>query len=98
MCETDYPHSDSTWPDCIDVVQATLIKDLPPRRQYKLLRGNAERLYRFTPAEPPVLACLTPTDRVVDRESAWERHVRRVRAGHVRPGRRGQGGRDRPAG
>ena len=25
-------------------------------RQYKLLRGNAERLYRFTPAEPPVLA------------------------------------------
>ena len=24
--------------------------------QYKLLRGNAERLYRFTPAEPPVLA------------------------------------------
>ena len=26
----------------------------PPRSQYKLLRGNAERLYRFTPAEPPV--------------------------------------------
>ena len=22
MCETDYPHSDSTWPDCIGVVQA----------------------------------------------------------------------------
>ena len=20
MCETDYPHSDSTWPDCIEVV------------------------------------------------------------------------------
>ena len=28
--------------------------------QYKILRGNAERLYRFTPAEPPVLGpCLT---------------------------------------
>ena len=22
MCETDYPHSDSTWPDCIGVVKA----------------------------------------------------------------------------
>jgi hypothetical protein len=32
------------------------MKDLAPEVQYKLLRGNAERLYRFTPAEPPVLA------------------------------------------
>ena len=32
------------------------MKDLPENVQYKLLRGNAERLYRFTPAEPPVLA------------------------------------------
>jgi hypothetical protein len=28
---------------------------LPPETQYKILRGNAERLYRFTPAQPPVL-------------------------------------------
>jgi predicted TIM-barrel fold metal-dependent hydrolase len=55
MCETDYPHSDSTWPDCISVARNTM-KDLPENVQYKLLRGNAERLYRFTPAEPPVLA------------------------------------------
>jgi len=55
MCETDYPHSDSTWPNCIDVARDTM-KDLPERVQYKLLRGNAERLYRFTPAEPPVVA------------------------------------------
>ena len=55
MCETDYPHSDSTWPNCIDVARNTM-KDLPERIQYKLLRGNAERLYRFTPAEPPVVA------------------------------------------
>jgi predicted TIM-barrel fold metal-dependent hydrolase len=55
MCETDYPHSDSTWPNCIDVARDTM-KDLPEDVQYKLLRGNAERLYRFTPAEPPVLA------------------------------------------
>lgn len=55
MCETDYPHSDSTWPNCIEVARSTM-KDLPENVQYKLLRGNAERLYRFTPAEPPVLA------------------------------------------
>jgi predicted TIM-barrel fold metal-dependent hydrolase len=51
MCETDYPHTDSTWPNCIEVVQKQ-IGHLPPATQYKILRGNAERLYRFTPAEP----------------------------------------------
>jgi predicted TIM-barrel fold metal-dependent hydrolase len=55
MCETDYPHSDSTWPDCIEVVKKQ-IAHLEPEVQYKLLRGNAERLYRFTPADPPVRA------------------------------------------
>lgn len=55
MCETDYPHSDSTWPDCIEVVR-NRIGHLPEDVQYKLLRGNAERLYRFTPAQPPVPA------------------------------------------
>jgi predicted TIM-barrel fold metal-dependent hydrolase len=55
MCETDYPHSDSTWPHCIETVQK-LITHLSPEVQYKILRGNAERLYRFTPAQPPVLA------------------------------------------
>ncbi|MGP0030333.1 MAG: amidohydrolase family protein [Acidimicrobiales bacterium] len=53
MCETDYPHSDSTWPNCITAVKK-VIGHLPPETQYKLLRGNAERLYRFTPADPPV--------------------------------------------
>ncbi|ONH25667.1 amidohydrolase family protein [Pseudofrankia asymbiotica] len=55
MCETDYPHSDSTWPNCIQTVK-NVIGHLPEETQYKLLRGNAERLYRFTAAEPPVLA------------------------------------------
>jgi predicted TIM-barrel fold metal-dependent hydrolase len=54
MCETDYPHTDSTWPNCINVVKKQ-IDHLTPEVQYKLLRGNAERLYRFTPAAPPVL-------------------------------------------
>lgn len=53
MCETDYPHSDSTWPDCIGTVRRQ-IEHLDPAVQYKILRGNAERLYRFTPAQPPV--------------------------------------------
>jgi predicted TIM-barrel fold metal-dependent hydrolase len=55
MCETDYPHSDTTWPDSIQVIK-NRIGHLPAETQYKILRGNAERLYRFTPAEPPVLA------------------------------------------
>jgi predicted TIM-barrel fold metal-dependent hydrolase len=55
MCETDYPHSDTTWPDSIQVIK-NRIGHLPEETQYKILRGNAERLYRFTPAEPPVLA------------------------------------------
>jgi predicted TIM-barrel fold metal-dependent hydrolase len=55
MCETDYPHSDSTWPNCITNVRKQ-ISHLSPETQYKLLRGNAEKLYRFTPAEPPVLS------------------------------------------
>ncbi|MEM7140670.1 MAG: amidohydrolase family protein [Actinomycetota bacterium] len=55
MIETDYPHSDSTWPRCIDVARE-VVSPLTPEQQYKILRGNAERLYDFTPAEPPVLA------------------------------------------
>lgn len=54
MCETDYPHSDSTWPDCIQTAREQ-VAHLSPEVQYKLLRGNAERLYRFTPAQPPAL-------------------------------------------
>ena len=52
MIETDYPHTDTTWPDCIGVAQK-LLADLPAETQYKILRGNAEKLFRFTPAVPP---------------------------------------------
>ena len=48
MLETDYPHSDTTWPDCIGVAKK-LLADLPVDTQYKIQRGNAERLFRFTP-------------------------------------------------
>jgi hypothetical protein len=53
MVETDYPHSDTTWPDSIGVARKILDDaDLPADTQYKILRGNAEKLFRFTPAVP----------------------------------------------
>jgi predicted TIM-barrel fold metal-dependent hydrolase len=52
MIETDYPHSDTTWPHSIKLAHERL-DGLPEDVQYKILRGNAERLYRFTPSEPP---------------------------------------------
>jgi len=53
MVETDYPHSDTTWPDCIEVA-TQLVKDLPEPTRRKILRGNAERLFHWTPVEPVV--------------------------------------------
>ena len=50
MIETDYPHSDSTWPNSIEYAHKQLA-GLDNETKYKILRGNAERLYRFTPAE-----------------------------------------------
>jgi predicted TIM-barrel fold metal-dependent hydrolase len=55
MIETDYPHSDTTWPHSIKLAHERLA-GLSPEVQYKILRGNAERLYRFTPSAPPVVA------------------------------------------
>lgn len=52
MIETDYPHSDSTWPNSIEFAQKQL-DGLSDEAKHKILRGNAERVFRFTPAEPP---------------------------------------------
>ncbi len=52
MLETDYPHSDTTWPDSIGVAKK-LLAEFPAETQYKIQRGNAEKLFRFTPAAPP---------------------------------------------
>jgi predicted TIM-barrel fold metal-dependent hydrolase len=42
--ETDYPHGDSTWPDCLKVgLEQTA--HLDPVVQEKVLRGNARRLF-----------------------------------------------------
>jgi predicted TIM-barrel fold metal-dependent hydrolase len=55
MIETDYPHSDSTWPGSMKLAKQR-IGHLPAQTQYKIMRGNAEKLFRFTPAEPPATA------------------------------------------
>jgi predicted TIM-barrel fold metal-dependent hydrolase len=41
--ETDYPHTDSTWPDSKQVA-LELMGHLPPDIQYKIIRGNAIRM------------------------------------------------------
>ncbi len=38
--ETDYPHSDSTWPDTKDIF-TDMVRDLPDEDVYKIARGNA---------------------------------------------------------
>ena len=54
MIEVDYPHSDTTWPHSIKLAKERLDEaGLSPEVQYKILRGNAEELYRFTPSDPP---------------------------------------------
>jgi predicted TIM-barrel fold metal-dependent hydrolase len=41
--ETDYPHTDSTWPDS-KAVATSMMGHLPADVQYKILRGNAIRM------------------------------------------------------
>ncbi len=41
--ETDYPHSDSTWPDTLEIAQR-IMKDLDEETIYKIVRGNAIRM------------------------------------------------------
>jgi predicted TIM-barrel fold metal-dependent hydrolase len=51
MAESDYPHADTTWPNSIQVARQSMA-GLDDASQYKILRSNAERLFRFTPAVP----------------------------------------------
>ena len=41
--ETDYPHTDSTWPDTKQVAKE-LVAGLPDDAVYKIMRGNAIRM------------------------------------------------------
>ena len=50
MLESDYPHSNSTCPDCITHLEKQLAANpaLTADEKKLLLRGNAERVFRFT--------------------------------------------------
>jgi predicted TIM-barrel fold metal-dependent hydrolase len=54
MLECDYPHSDSTWPDSINLARKWL-GHLPDDVQHKIAIGNAARVYNFTPADPATI-------------------------------------------
>ena len=43
--EADFPHSDSKWPHCLEHAVKQL-HALTPEQKVKVLRGNAERVYR----------------------------------------------------
>jgi len=52
MIETDYPHSDSAWPNSLETAHNSL-EGWSDEVKYKVLRGNAERVFNFTAAAPP---------------------------------------------
>ncbi len=54
MLECDYPHSDSTWPESINLARKWL-GHLPEDVQHKIAIGNAARVYNFTPADPDTI-------------------------------------------
>jgi len=54
MIETDYPHSDSSWPNSVEVANK-YIGHLSVEDQFKILQGNACRVYNFQPAALPAL-------------------------------------------
>jgi predicted TIM-barrel fold metal-dependent hydrolase len=54
MLECDYPHSDSTWPDTIEMANKWL-GHLPEDVQHKITIGNACRVYDFAPADPATI-------------------------------------------
>src|SRR5262249_39057364 len=55
MLECDYPHSDSTWPETINLARKWL-GHLPDDVQNKITIGNAARVYNFTPADPATIS------------------------------------------
>jgi predicted TIM-barrel fold metal-dependent hydrolase len=53
MLETDYPHSDSTWPGSLEKAHKVL-GHLDAKSRYKIMQGNARRVYNFTPSADSV--------------------------------------------
>jgi predicted TIM-barrel fold metal-dependent hydrolase len=46
--ETDYPHTDSTWPDTKQIA-TEMMKNVPDDVVYKLMRGNAIKMLGLDP-------------------------------------------------
>jgi predicted TIM-barrel fold metal-dependent hydrolase len=55
MIETDFPHVATWYPFSMERAQESLA-GLSDEVRQKILRGNAERVFDFTPADPPVPA------------------------------------------
>lgn len=54
MIETDYPHTDSTWPNCIEVAHKQLA-GVDDDVKLKVLQTNAARVFRLDLPEPPAV-------------------------------------------
>jgi predicted TIM-barrel fold metal-dependent hydrolase len=52
MIETDFPHNATWFPHSMEKAQESLAH-LPAETRYKILRGNAERLFQLQPAAVP---------------------------------------------
>jgi Amidohydrolase len=51
VIESDYPHLDSSWPNSLKVATANL-EHLSEENQYKILQGNARKLFNINPPDP----------------------------------------------
>ena len=54
MVETDYPHTDTLWPNSIELVNK-MLEGVSDENKYKILQGNARRVFDFEPAPYPSL-------------------------------------------
>jgi predicted TIM-barrel fold metal-dependent hydrolase len=52
MIETDYPHTDSSWPNSIEIAHKRL-SGRTDDEIYAILQGNAKRVFNFEPAAIP---------------------------------------------
>ena len=59
MIETDYPHSDSLWPHSIAAAHQAL-EGRSDEDKFKVLQGNATRVFNFTPAPYPPKPTVAP--------------------------------------
>ena len=52
MIETDYPHTDTLWPNSLQMADK-MLAGVSDADKYKVLQGNARRIFHFEPAAYP---------------------------------------------